>query len=216
MKKLTVVLTAVLSLAIINESVYGKSDKSKGGNSGRSEKSERDNNRGGNEKSERGKSISAESEGHSKEKNQKVLDAQENWGHLKKDLEDDEAGTLEKLFGAFYEEGNDYTDKEIKEAIKAEKVVRRELRKNEESLPEGATLERIVNNYLYGDTDEVKEYLRGLEGFDEKSLDRMDKAVEKYDAALDRLGVEKEEESEFDENGEGEGTEVSMLPENQE
>ncbi len=189
MKKLTVMLAAVLSLAIVSESIYGKSGEGKSGDRGKSEKSDRDNNRGGNGKSERGGSISSESEGHSKVKNQKALDAQRNWGQLKKELKDEDGNykeeELRKFFGSFYDEETDYTDKDIKNAIKAEKVVRRELRRNEESLPDEANLERIVNNYLYGETQKVEYYLRGLEGFDEKSLDRMGRAKEKYDATLD-------------------------------
>ncbi len=205
MKRLLVLVTVVFSLAVISESIYGKSDKSKGDNRGRSEKSERDNNRGGEGRSERDESRSEEREENAREKNQRALDAQKNWGHLKKELKDDDGNykedELEKFFGAFYDGENDYTDKEIKEAIKAEKVVRRELRRNEEALPEGATLERLVNNYLYGDTEDVEEYLEGLDDFDEKSIDRMAKAKEKYDASLDRL-EKKEEDSEVDEESE--------------
>lgn len=232
MKRLTVVLAAVLFLAIISESVYGKPGKGKSGDRGRSEKSERDNNRGGEDRSDRNssKGKSEKSEVSEKEKNQKSLDAQRNWGHLKKELDINGDGEytedeVKDFFGISeydldYDPDKVYSNKEIKEAIKVEKVVRRELRKYEESLPDlpdeakGDDFFEDWVDYYIGNPDQAGCDLEGE--VDEESLSRMYSAVEKYCATLERLGEEKEypEYNVDNENGEGEGTEVSVLPEN--
>ena len=194
MKRFILLLAVIFSITVISENIYGKSGKEKDHDRGRSEKSEKDHDRDSSEKSEKNHS----------EKNQNALDAQRNWGQLKNgfegDYEDEERQeALRNLFGTIgYEEetvDREYTDKELKEAIKAEKVVRRELRRNEDSLPEWATLERLVNDYLYGD-DEHTEFIKEeyLCEVDDKSLEKMDRAKEKYNAALARL----EENSEPD------------------
>lgn len=192
MKKLILLTAVVFSLVVVNESIYGKSGQGKSGDRGRSEKSERDSGGGRSENSEKEKNRDRreKSEEDRVEKNQSSIDAQRNWGQLKKEFKDEngeyDSAALDRFFGAFRDEGS-YSDKEIKEAIKAEKVVRREMRRNEEALPEGVNVERVINNYLYGDTQNIEDYLKDLEGFDEKSLDRMANAKEKYNAALDRL-----------------------------
>lgn len=202
MKKLLLLVAAVFSLAIVNESIYGKSDKSKGDNRGRSEKSERDNNRGGNGKSERGESRSVESEEYGTEKNQRASHAQKNWGHLKKELKNEDGSyneeELKEFFGVDELSKNieDFEDKEIKEAIKAEKIVRRELRIYEDSLPDlpdeakGEDFFEDWVNYYIGNPDVAGCELEGEVG--EKSLAKMYSAVEKYCATLERLGEEKE------------------------
>ena len=181
MKKFILLIAVVFSLTAINESVYGKPGNGKGRDKSKSEKP------GKGYSKESQSSIQNQSEGN--DKNQKALDAQKNWGQLKKELKNEDGeydpDALDRFFGVFRDPDKDYTDKEIKDAIKAEKVIRRELRKNEDSLPKGATLERLVNHYLYGDTDHIKETYLGE--FEDKSLERMDRAKGKYDAALERL-----------------------------
>lgn len=226
MKKLLLVVTAVFSLAIINESVYGKSDKSKGENRGRNEKSERDNNRGGNGKSERGESRNSESKEYGTEKNQKALDAQRNWGHLKKELKNEDGSYNEEKLKEFFgvdelsKKIDGFDDKEIKEAIKVERIVRRELRMYEDSLPDlpdeakGEEFFEDWVDYYIGNPDVAGCELEGE--VDKESLAKMYSAVEKYCAFLEGLG-EGKEYTEFDNNdesSEGEGTEVSVLPEN--
>jgi len=193
MKRFILLLAVIFSITVISENIYGKSGKEKDHDRGRSEKSEKDHDRDSSEKSEKNHS----------EKNQNALDAQRNWGQLKNgfegDYEDEERQeALRNLFGTIgYEEetvDREYTDKELKEAIKAEKVVRRELRRNEEVLAPSIDVEEVVDEYLYRNPDRVVRYLESLPDFDEKSLDKMDRAKEKYNAALARL----EENSEPD------------------
>ena len=191
MKRFILLLAVIFSITVISENIYGKSGKEKDHDRGRSEKSEKDHDRDSSEKSEKNHS----------EKNQNALDAQRNWGQLKNGFEGDyeeRQEALRNLFGTIgYEEetvDREYTDKELKEAIKAEKVVRRELRRNEEVLAPSIDVEEVVDEYLYRNPDRVVRYLESLPDFDEKSLDKMDRAKEKYNAALARL----EENSEPD------------------
>lgn len=184
----------IASLTMTNE-LYAQ------GNSGK-DKPERD-------KPERDKPERDKPEKKTHEKNIKAENAQKNWGHLKKELKDEEGryneDELKKFFGLeeLSKPIGDYTDKEIKEAIKAEKIVRKELWKNEDpllkSLPEGANqedltilIEGLVDDYLYRDTEEVEKDLENLieKGFDKKSLTRMTRANKKYKK---RLGVSEED-----------------------
>lgn len=167
MKKLAVIFMMIFFTAFVNEAVYANPGKAKG----------HDKSKDKNEKS-----IGAEK---SWLKNQKAVDARKNWGQLKKELKDeDNPDALSEFFGVGFDETRDYTDKELKESIKAERRVRRELRRNEDCLGDGVDIEVVIDEYLYRNTERVENYLSGLEDFDFRSLEKITRAKEKFDAAV--------------------------------
>ena len=115
MKKLTLLMIMIASLTTTHE-LYAQ------GNSGK-DKPERD-------KPERDK---PEKKTH--EKNIKAEDAQKNWGQLKDEVGKYNEDELKDFLGLkeLSKPIEDYTDKEIKEAIKAKKRVRNEIRKDRRS-----------------------------------------------------------------------------------
>ncbi len=172
MRKIAVMFMVIFSIMCINEVTYAKSGK---GNKNDNRKNEKD--------------IRDES---GRAKNQKSVDAGKNWGQLKRDLKsDDNYDALREFYGVGFDESREYTDKELKESIKAERRVRRELRKNESALSPNIDIEMVVDEYLYRNTERVENYLSGLEDFDPKSLDRMTRAKEKYDNSIERSEVNK-------------------------
>jgi hypothetical protein len=165
MKKLIILFITIISVSLMSEVIYAKPGKG--------------NNK---DKSEKEKSIGVEKQW---EKNQMAIDAKKNWGQLKKELKsEDNPEALKEFFGVGFDETREYTDKELKESIKAERRVRRELRKNESVLGSEIDIEAVIDEYLYRNTERVENYILSLDGFDSKSMDKMNRAKEKYDATL--------------------------------
>lgn len=188
MKRFILLAVAVLSLGAVNEVAYGKPGNGKAKGRDKVEKSE----------------------------NQKSVDAHKNWGQLKKGLKDENGykqAELERFFGL--EEGaldgediDIFTDKLVKEAIKGERYMRKELRKADGNLPElpedaviastGNLVEDWINYYLYEDAEQAKAILEGWtedeeskeKVFSDKSIRKMHRAAEKFGVALEKIEEE--------------------------
>ena len=145
------------------------------------------------------------------EKNEKSEDAQKNWGKLK----DDDG----------YRDDED--DSERKEAIKAERTVRREIKRNEDlewDEIDGYSeddLEDFVRDYVdreRDDEDKNNSLDKQLEdaGVSDKSREQMERAVDKYDAAIERIDDKREEEEEDNEGDDDEKIVVMPLEDKEE
>jgi|GEM_PF-2512295 len=145
------------------------------------------------------------------EKNEKSEDAQKNWGKLK----DDDG----------YRDDED--DSERKEAIKAERTVRREIKRNEDlewDEIDGYSeddLEEFVRDYVdreRDDEDKNNSLDKQLEdaGVSDKSREQMERAVDKYDAAIERIDDKREEEEEDNEGDDDEKIVVMPLEDKEE
>ena len=124
-----------------------------------------------NDKANKDKSEKSRGSKESKAKNNSSIkshDAKKNWGQLKDDFKEtqtdlDNDGDFDK-----------YDEKLYKEQIKAEKRIRREVRRSGISEEE---IENTVKAYFYDQT--INPNL--LDSFSERSLDKMERAVVKYD-----------------------------------
>jgi hypothetical protein len=170
MKRLTLLVIMVASLAMTNELYAKGSDKGEKSKKERPDKPERD-------KPERDK---PEKEKH--EKNIKAEDAQQNWGKLKDEYED-----LEKS-----------EQKEKKEEIKVKKRVRNEIRKELERNPDldlslipeydsndlEKLVEKLVNDYAGSEVNE--ETLKALKsaGMSDISVSKIEKSLLKFQEDL--------------------------------
>ncbi|ADO84222.1 hypothetical protein [Ilyobacter polytropus] len=104
----------------------------------------------------------------------KSSDAKKNWGQLKNDFKEsqtdlDSDGDFDK-----------FDEKLYKEQIKAEKRIRREVRISGISDEE---IENAVKEYFYEHTIDPNL----LDSFSERSLDKMERAVEKYENSEKKL-----------------------------
>ncbi|MCS5422268.1 MULTISPECIES: hypothetical protein [Psychrilyobacter] len=182
MKKLTLLMIMVASLTLTNE-LYAK------GNSGK-DKPEK-------EKPERDKP-----EKH--EKNIKAEDAKKNWGQLKDEVGSYNEDQLKEFLGLeeLSKPIGDYTDKEIKAAIKTKKRVRNEIRKEMEKNPdldlsslEGYDpnhpndLEKLVQKLIgdYSGAEVNIETVNALKeaGISDISINKIKKSLLKYNENLD-------------------------------
>ncbi|WP_321329662.1 hypothetical protein [uncultured Ilyobacter sp.] len=98
----------------------------------------------------------------------KSHDAKKNWGQLKNDFK--ESQTDLDSDGDF----DNFDEKLYKEQIKAEKRIRREVRRSGISDEE---IENAVKEYFYDQTIDPNL----LDYFSERSLEKMERAVEKYE-----------------------------------
>ena len=183
MKKLTLLMIMIASLTTTHE-LYAQ------GNSGK-DKPERD-------KPERDK---PEKKTH--EKNIKAEDAQKNWGQLKDEVGKYNEDELKDFLGLkeLSKPIEDYTDKEIKEAIKAKKRVRNEIRKEMEKNPDldlslikeydpnhpndlEKLVQKLIGDYSHGEVNETLDALK-FAGMSDTSINKIEKSLLKYNENLD-------------------------------